>query len=369
MKVLHINCNYLYTALYSCLKKKLDNRGIKNTVYMPTYREHENTDIDVIASKCFKKWDRLLFFRKQKKIYSDIEQKIDISQIELIHAYILFTDGNVAYNLKKKYNIPYITHIQNTDVNTFFKYMPHLRRRGLKIMLESSGIIFFSEVYRDRVLKKYVPRKYRQQILEKSYIIPSGIDDMWLENQSFKQENPSEKDVLKIACVGAINRDKNIMSVVEVAELLNRKGNKCFVDIAGRPENPEVIKEIGKSSCAEYHGCIPKEELIKIYRNNDLFILPSFHESFGLVYAEAMSQGLPVIYTRGEGFDGQFPEGEVGYSVDPSSVDDIISKINLVLDDYNRISSNCSKNSEVFKWDVIAEQYSDIYKKNYIKRM
>ena len=29
--------------------------------------------------------------------------------------------------------------------------------------------------------------------------------------------------------------------------------------------------------------------------------MPSKHETFGLVYAEAMTQGLPVIYTKNEG--------------------------------------------------------------------
>lgn len=40
--------------------------------------------------------------------------------------------------------------------------------------------------------------------------------------------------------------------------------------------------------------------------------MPSHKETFGLVYAEAMSQGLPIIYTKNQGFDGQFPDGYVG---------------------------------------------------------
>ena len=47
--------------------------------------------------------------------------------------------------------------------------------------------------------------------------------------------------------------------------------------------------------------------------------MTSLGESFGLTYAEAMSQGVPVIYSKGQGFDGQFKEGVVGYHVDPLS--------------------------------------------------
>jgi glycosyltransferase involved in cell wall biosynthesis len=60
---------------------------------------------------------------------------------------------------------------------------------------------------------------------------------------------------------------------------------------------------------------MPKEKLLNNYRNSDIFIMPSYNETFGLVYIEAMSQGLPIIYTQNEGVDGYFKEGSVGYSV------------------------------------------------------
>ena len=86
-----------------------------------------------------------------------------------------------------------------------------------------------------------------------------------------------------------------------------------------------------------------KELLLSQYRQNDIFILPSKKESFGLVYAEAMSQGLPVIYTKGQGFDGQYPEGEIGYHINPNDSMDIANKILLIVGNYNVISGNCIK--------------------------
>ena len=68
--------------------------------------------------------------------------------------------------------------------------------------------------------------------------------------------------------------------------------------------------------------------------------MPSKTETFGLVYAEAMSQGLPVIYTRGQGFDGQFEEGEVGYSVDCKDKKEISMKIIDIINNYDVISRN-----------------------------
>ena len=55
--------------------------------------------------------------------------------------------------------------------------------------------------------------------------------------------------------------------------------------------------------------------------------MPSFPETFGLVYVEAMSQGLPIIYTKGQGIDGYFEDGKVGYPVNTKDSNDIVKKL------------------------------------------
>ena len=90
--------------------------------------------------------------------------------------------------------------------------------------------------------------------------------------------------------------------------------------------------------------------------------MPSFKESFGLVYAEALSQGLPVIYTKNEGFDGNFDDAYVGCSVNPHSIEDIMKKCETVILNYNEIRKNCITASKKFKWADISNRYFNIYK-------
>ena len=89
--------------------------------------------------------------------------------------------------------------------------------------------------------------------------------------------------------------------------------------------------------------------------------MPSFTETFGLVYAEALSQGLPLIYTKGEGFDKVFPEKHIGVSVNPNNPKDIANAINYIIDNYNNIQKKCAIASKKFSWETIAEVYLQHY--------
>jgi len=116
--------------------------------------------------------------------------------------------------------------------------------------------------------------------------------------------------------------------------------------------------------CGEYRKCVPpkpKEELINYYRDADVFVLPSIRETFGLVYAEAMTQGLPVIYSKGQGFDRQFEEGTVGFHAESRNAEEIADRIEDIMSNYQTISENCVRLSDRFNWSEIAKEYQRLY--------
>ena len=76
-----------------------------------------------------------------------------------------------------------------------------------------------------------------------------------------------------------------------------------------------------------------------------------------------MLQSLPVIYSLGQGFDGQFKEGEVGYHVDKLNPDDIQDKILKIIENYDEISKRCYEKFTKFDWKKISKKYIDLYSK------
>ena len=370
MKVLHVNCNYLTTVLHQTMVEHLDGQGIDSVVFAPTYdagRMVIKPNSNVVVSECFRKWDRLWFDYKQRKIVSSLEKKVDVKSFDCIHAYTLFTDGNCAMRLAKKYGKPYVVAVRDTDVNSFFKLMPHLRPRGVRIMKNASRVFFLSTTYRDLVLNRYVPEGLREEILAKSDIVPNGIDDFWFEN-AYEERDVSaslsrfDDKQVKLVFAGRINVNKNPMATLAAMDILAEWGYRAELTVVGGFEDPALKDTLLSDSRVRYVPKSPKQELIGYYRESDVFVMPSHRETFGLVYAEAMSQGLPVLYTKGQGFDGQFEDGEVGYAIDSRDPADIADKLLMVLGDYERMSRHACALFRRFEWDAIVRGYAELYR-------
>lgn len=364
MKILHINSYYLGTRLYQNLFDALEKLNIKEDVYVFTNKgsvlDISKYPPNIHINKCYNGIDRYVFHVKHLKVLRDIQRKIDIKKYSMIHAHSLFSNGYIAYRLKEKFNVPYIVAVRNTDVNLFFNRLIYLRPMGVKILLNAQKIIFISEAYRKHTIEKYVPKDYRRQIENKSIVIPNGVDKFWLDNKNNKRKIPS-KDFIKIIYVGRVDANKNIETTVKACQLLIDQGYKMAYKIVGEITEQGYKAFIDEYIFIEYIPYCKKEELLNHYRESDIFVMPSKHETFGLVYVEAMSQGLPVIYTRGQGFDGQFTKGEIGYAVQYNSAEEIADRIEDILINYENISMNCIEKVDRFNWGRIAKSYNKIY--------
>jgi glycosyltransferase involved in cell wall biosynthesis len=89
--------------------------------------------------------------------------------------------------------------------------------------------------------------------------------------------------------------------------------------------------------------------------------MPSYKETFGIAYIEALSQGLPVIYSRGQGVDGYFEKGTVGEATDPASEAEIAISIRSIISRLENVRKLCIESSKRFGWPRIAGEYLKIY--------
>jgi L-malate glycosyltransferase len=374
MKVLHICAYYIGNSLYKSLISELSRKSLDQSVYIPIRKkEHldkniitDNKDITFHYSNILNISDRLFYSKKIEKLFKDIERKIiHCENFDIIHAYTLFSDGGIAYKLKEKYKVPYIVTIQNTDINYFLKYGIHLRKTMLQILLEAEFIVFMSPAYQE-IITKNIPAELRGKIVKKYKVIPNGIDNYWhLTNNNLSVRNKPNKNIVKLVQVSRIDNNKNIKASIQVVKELNLKGIKASLSIIGKgpleQKMRKFVKKINLTESIKFLGQIEsKKELKNILLGSDIFIMPSKRETFGLAYIEAMAVGLPVIYSKGQGIDGLFVEGSVGYAVENNPIE-ITEMVLKILKDYEILSKNSARYIKDFNWDKVSDAYIDLY--------
>lgn len=313
----------------------------------------------------FSNIDRWFFFNKEKKVMRALKNRLSGKSFNMIHAHTLFSEGYLAYKLHKESGIPYIVAVRNTDINVFFKYRKYLHGLGCEILKNADRIIFLTSVYEQKLFDKYIPKKFRDELKSKIVIIPNGIDSLFLNNMAQPRSRASENK-LNVITVGMVNKNKNQTYICDQLE----KYQKDNPDIIVSYKNFGIIRfERDKKYAALLNKypfverCEPKShmELIEEYRKADIFALLSKTESFGIVYAEAISQGLPILYTKGEGFDTQFDDGVVGHAVDLSKNGDFVQKLESILKDYEGFSKRALEGASRFDWKKIGRRYSELY--------
>jgi len=369
MKVLHISNDFSLTKVHSNLYKALDDKSVSQIVFNPVRFDTPvgNNTIDfqsnqssILYSKELKSHHRFLFRSKIDFLYKDLIANIDIKSIDVSHATTLFSDGALAHRIKKKHGIPYIVAVRATDIHVFLKYRPDLVFKAIKILNEAEKIIFIGDSLKKRFLEHKLIRKHANQIELNSAIIYNGIDDFWLDNISPKKEY----EPFKILYVGRFISRKNIPKLIESIIALNSKGHNFELNLVGSGGADEaLLRDFAKKNDGVINllGQIKdKSSLRQIYEDNHVFAMPSQGETFGLVYIESLTQGLPLLYLENEGVDGVFSFAIGEKCHNPDTIEISRNLLNIV---NNYPNYEIDKiDFSIFRWSNIASKYLHIYK-------
>ena len=94
----------------------------------------------------------------------------------------------------------------------------------------------------------------------------------------------------------------------------------------------QAIAACGLAARVTLSGEQSPERLADAYREADLFVLPSFHEGYGMAFAEALAHGLPVVATRAGAIPDTVPS-EAGLLVPPGDAAALREALRRVLTD------------------------------------
>jgi glycosyltransferase involved in cell wall biosynthesis len=372
LKVLHLCSDYAKQHVYRELVAHLDVRDVEQFVYVPVRSVGEigvNRDDGLRRttyrfSHVLRLWHRLLFRTKIDAVARDLVAHTDPSRFDLVHAHFLYSDGAVALKLRERFGVPYVVAVRNTDVNVFMRYRPDLARTCWRIVAGAANVVFITPAYLDVMLSR-APLALRAELKRKARIVPNGVAPFWIENAPPERPAARDGDTLKLLYVGDFSRNKNVLTTIRVAARLCEERPTTLTLVGGGGDGEREVDALlatGRHPFVERQPRVAdRVALANIFRSHDIFVMPSFSETFGVVYLEALSQGLPIVYTRRQGVDGYFATGTIGAAVDPHDVDALRG---AVLDLAARLPGarrECVAAVQPFAWPKIAARYAELY--------
>ncbi len=159
---------------------------------------------------------------------------------------------------------------------------------------------------------------------------------------------------------------KNLPAVVDVFAAVAAERPARLLLLGDGPEREPALarlREKGLADQVEAPGLV--EDLGEVLPLADLMLLPSRHESFGLVALEAMSCGVPVIATDRGGTDEFIDDGVNGYLRDPDDVSGMAAAALTVLADpglHRHLREEARRDAvETFGSRCVLKRYVELY--------
>lgn len=367
MNCLHICNDFMGSKVHENLYRELEKQGIEQTIFYPVRKTklkkvksyEKNSEFNLICSRPLRQYHPFLFRSKIRYLYNDLNENANLNSFDIAHATTLFSDGALALKLHEQFGIPYVVAVRGSDVNVFFKYRKDLYLLARKILLKATKIIFISSSLEQNFFKNRFMNYLRPQIEHKCVVINNGIDSLWLNNLTPKKKvRPS-----RLLYIGNFDDNKNIVRLIEAISALKTKYPNLTLDLIGGGgrgyENVLAAKDEHKN-IVNYHGTIyEKDKLKQMYAQAHIFAMASISETFGLVYLEALTQGLPIICSENQGIDGTFKK-KVGEFVNPKSIPSIMEGIERIITSYDNYVID-QVDFSPFDWKSIGSQYLKIY--------
>jgi glycosyltransferase involved in cell wall biosynthesis len=182
-------------------------------------------------------------------------------------------------------------------------------------------------------------------------VIPNCYSLDFIEyKKEFNKEQPN------VLIIGT-KKNKNLENLIYAARNIS-----CKLIIVGKLSEKQInLLQKNKIKYLNYFQ-ISHDEMIKVYRQSDIFYFASFYEGFGIPILEAQATGRVVITSN----CSAMPEvaGAGAYYVDPKNINEIKNAIKeLIFNDNlrNKLINIGLENCKLYKPEIIAKKYCDLY--------
>ncbi|WP_341546156.1 glycosyltransferase [Desulfitobacterium sp. THU1] len=294
---------------------------------------------------------------------------------DLIHAHVAHPDGAAAVALGKQYNLPVVVTIHGQDFAHTLNRSPRCAESVKDTLRQARRVVLVS----DKLRENYGLELWADS-LSKYRVIYNGaeFEDVDAKAQAEVQKSASCENAIHdeqrgpvLLTVGFLREPKGHAYVLEAlanSQLLQDYPNLLYRiagDGAERQNLEAQVRALGLEKHVEFLGSLPHPQAMAEMARCDIFVMPSWNEAFGVVYLEALSQGKPIIGTKGEGIAPLIHREEVGLTVRPRNAEDIRFAIEKLLGNPD-LTQEMGKKGQIlvrenFTWSHNAHQTIALY--------
>lgn len=291
---------------------------------------------------------------------------------------------------------PDICHIHGTGLLAYLLYR-ELRKRGMKLMLTIHGLLYIEKknqlkqhfslrglykLYYQSKAEFALLRMASQAIVDTDYVrealshypcripelftIPQGINERYFRIRCSKESKT-------ILSVGSIGMRKGHLYTIEAFNMLRSRGVDAKLKIYGVLAEQDYYERIKTAVSVspyrediELHPNAPLSELMQAYVEAHIFALHSQEESQGIVFAEAMACGLPIVATNVGGIPFVVDNGVCGLLADYADVDAMVANMQKLLCDaqyWKAMSESAKTATRRYSWRNISSEVMGLYDK------
>jgi glycosyltransferase involved in cell wall biosynthesis len=283
----------------------------------------------------------------------------------LVHAQSALWAGIAAHSLYNKYRIPYVIteHRDNFLHEDLFPGQP--KKDWLHKILKE----VFNKAKNVAVVSKALKQglaKYMNKSNHSIEVIPNFLDA-----DAFRPKTVAKpKDSFVFLTVAHLVQSKNIDLLLYAFQKLIKIDPKIRLRIVGNgPERKKLVtlaRELSLGTHVEFLGEISRQQVKEAYADSHVFVLPSKYETFGIVYIEALSMGLPVIATRCGGPEDIITEA-VGMLIPTDDQQALMNAMLAIKDNYLNYHSHHLRNYAVAKFgkETVVDHIANFYARSF----
>lgn len=295
-----------------------------------------------------------------KKVFKSLESQIDIVHIHTPLPPLIKTSHPTIITI----HTPMLTDNNYIEIRSIYSLLTKISARFVSYPLELK-LIQSSDIV--TTVSKSIAQELKEHYLnlDEVSIVYNGVDEKFFYPKQIKSGDGSKY----IMYAGRADREKGLFDLVKCGKFICSERSDVFFIVAGNGRDFNKLKRKTRKAGLQdrfiFLGQVDKDQMVKLYQNATLFVLPSYHEGLPGVLLEAMSCGLPVIATDVRGNRDLVSNGENGVIVPSRAPKKMAEAISILLKD-KKLRKKLGKNArktieENYTWNAVSNRILGYY--------